>query len=244
MADDEDEDKAEGEPLFEYIKRLETLSGTPRVRVPKEWLDKRGNLFLPPQAIYLVDSEGIPHESADTSGVVRVNSYSIGAGNIRSVQGTFTKNAIGTTGSVVVVPGTNDILYFMYGFVLIGAAHAGAASELRAGITIDNNTSDMTQLHLYDATADVNDQFIFPGLGATSAAGATTMAGVYDRLLAIIPSASLVNQDGGATPLGILPRYIVEYETMADTETFFLALYFYSMNGVACTVAANAGVWA
>lgn len=239
MADDEDEDKTEGEPLFEYIKRLEILAGTARVRVPKRWLDKRGNLFLPPQAIYLVDETGIPHETADTAGRLPV-STGIGEGGIRLATGTFTKNATGTVGTVIVSPGVDDVIYFMYGIITIGAAHAGAASPLHAGIASGNAHTDIRQKHLYDATADADDPFLIPGLGEVVAAGATDMVGPMHPYQAMIAGSNRTTQDGPGA-LGGSARYVIAYETMADTETFLYILYFYSETDTAITTAATLG---
>jgi len=241
LAEDEEVDD---ESLISFISRLEGASGTHRIKVPKRFLDKHGNMFLPPQAVYLVDTEGEVHESADTSGQVPVNTLGIGAGNIRMVSGTFTKDAVGTTGTLTITPAAGDVLYFMYGYVLIGATHAGAASELRAGIAGSPGTSDMLQLHLYDATADAGDNYLIPGIGEVPAAGAVTTAGVYHRMQTMILGADLLNEDGDATALAGAPRYVVQYETMANTEDWFATLYFLSSAGLAVTVTPAAGAWA
>lgn len=68
----EDDDELEGESLANFIARLEAATGTERIRIPKEYLDKYGNMYLPPQAFYLVDSAGGIHEAVDTYGRIKM----------------------------------------------------------------------------------------------------------------------------------------------------------------------------
>lgn len=67
-----EDEEAEGESLADFIRRVEVLTGTARVRVPERSLDRYGNLFLPPRTIYLVDAVGGLHESANTNGFMPV----------------------------------------------------------------------------------------------------------------------------------------------------------------------------
>lgn len=236
---DEDEDKPEGEALTQYQSRLAALTGTENVRVPKRFIDKHGNVILPPQAIYLLDSAGDVHESSDTSGFLKATNYGIGSGTIRRVQAQFAKSATGTTGGVTVTPGTDDVIYFMYGSVIIGGTHAGAASPLYAGISTGTTSAALHQVHLYDATADVDEIFYVPALGEANTGPGVT-SGVYHEFQTMIPSTSLITADEGVSQA---PRYLVEYQTMASTELFDVSLYFYSVNNVAVIAAPIAGTF-
>lgn len=241
MADDEDEDRAKGEPLSEYIRRLETLSGTPRVRVPDKWLDKHGNLFLPPQAIYLVDDLGDIHRSADISGALTVNATGIGSGSIRRVQGTFTKDAVGSVGSLQVVPAVGDLIYFMYGILTIGGTRAGGTDQLYIGISGDDTSADLFQTHVDDAAAAVSEIYYFPSLGQANHDLPQATSGVYHRFQTMIPSISLLNEDNTAAAVVAFPRYLIELAGMANAETFTFALHFLSANNLAVTLVVSDG---
>lgn len=169
--------------------------------------------------------------------------YAIAGGEVRVITGTFTKDASGTLGTLIVTPDADDVLHFMYGIITIGSTHAGAASPLFAGISGGDASAAILQSHLQDATADADEVFRFPGLGAATTAAATT-SGVYHSLQTAIVGANLVNYDGGGSGVTADPRYIVEYATMANLETFEASLYFLSINNTAPTVAVLLGAWA
>ncbi len=233
---DDPPDYLESEALKDFIPRLEAFSGTQRVRVPKEFIDDQGNILLPPTAAYLLDEDGGLHPAVSTNGTLAPSSpYGVASGNFRIVSGTYTKGATGTTGTLTIIPGTDDVIYFMYGHILIGATHAGAASPLTAGIMWDAGTTDPMRYDLYDVTADADETFTIPGIGEVPAAG-ITMGGTYHTLQTAIPSTTVCNYDGGAVALGTGPRYVIEYEIMASGEDWFIALVFFSMLGKAVSV--------
>jgi hypothetical protein len=67
MPDKREERKA-GESLTEYITRLETLSGTRKVRVHPDYIGEGGDLLVKPVVTYSVNSVGTPHPAITTDG--------------------------------------------------------------------------------------------------------------------------------------------------------------------------------
>jgi hypothetical protein len=226
---EEEVDKLEGEALTQYISRLEALTGTERIRVPKEWIDKHGNVLIPPQAIYLVDTSGAVHESADNRGRLPVSSNLIGQGGFRYIQGTYTKGATGTTGLISVLPGTGDILIPMYGAIVAGGTRATSGP---ARFTIGDTTGQDVAILGLEATLAPNEKIYFPGLGelADNPANQFHPATMYQLM---IPSATLQTADVGTAVSNV---FEVTVEDMANTEVFVARLILYSMNDTAPTV--------
>jgi len=164
--------------------------------------------------------------------------YGVGSGMVRTVGGTYTKGATGTTATLWVIPADNDVLYFMYGWILIGAARTGGAALLRAGITLDANTSDRAIIFLNDAGVAANEFFTLPGVGEAMT-GITKTSPVSTPLQGMIPGANYY--DGGDySPASVdNARFFVENEGVANTEDLFIGLSFFSMNNQAPTITAG-----
>lgn len=240
---EEEEDKPEGESLAQYISRLEALTGSERVRVPKQFIDKHGNVILPPSAIYLVDNEGTLHESATTAGNFTSTPYGIAAGGIHRASGTYTKNATGTVGGVFVTPAADDILYFMYGYVLIGAAKAGAGiltCGINADVGLGAPTAEWVQVHLRDGAVNADEIFYFPVIG-TAGTAPLAVSGPPILLTCMIPGANYITDIGATTLIASQPAYHVDLTVMANTEVFYFALHFFSLNNTAPTLTAYEG---
>jgi len=234
---------SEDEPLNEFILRLESFADSQRLRVKKEFIDDEGNILLQPVIPYFVDSGGTPHEPVDTAGLLRNNPHAVGSAGVRYIATTFTKDAVGTTGSVVVTPSGSDILHFLYGIIVIGGVRAGGADQLYAGITGGNDSSDMVQVHLDDAGANVNEIYYLPlstsQLGHDLPQAVTGAGGAQSMMIA---RGTISTEDSGtASPPLLAANYLVELQGMANTETYILALYFLSATNTAMTVTAVGG---
>lgn len=168
-----------------------------------------------------------------------VTSPGIGAGRVRAIQGIFTKNATGTTGGLVVTPAADDVIYFLYGIVVVGATHAGAASPLHAGIAKGNSYTDFMQVHLHDATADVDEVFFIPALGEANT-GPDKTSGAYQQFQMMMPSTTMFTADLGSPGPA---RYVITYQTMANSEELVFQLHFLSMNNQPLTVTPLTGAF-
>jgi hypothetical protein len=140
-----------------------------------------------------------------------------------SVEGTFTKDAVGTDGILTItLPSDDDEAIFMYGTITIGAAKAGGADTMLvvwSGTTVQIESVSMNAsevLNLPTAFADA----------AVAVANSVGMPDVHQLLLT------------GADGLQIT------LAGMANTETYIVRLRFRSKTGAALTVTPTAGAFA
>lgn len=243
----EEQEKPKGESYTNFFTRLESLTDTARIRVPEEYIDEYGNIFLPPHAMYLIDTTGGIHEPVDTSGNLRTSAYTMGpGGHLYSASGTYTKGATGTTGAITVYAAASDIAYFLYGYVQIGGAKA-TAGTLICGLTCNAvNTTDLVVCHLKDTGANASEIFYINGLGE-AATGVTKVGGTTGALLQnMIPGSDHCTAITGTSVIAnTRAKYIVELTDMANTETFAAHLVFLSTTNQSPTTEAQGdGAWA
>jgi hypothetical protein len=172
-----------------------------------------------------------------------VSSPGIGSGGVWLVGGNFTKSAVGTTGGIYITPAADDVLYFMYGYTVIGAARA-TSGQLFAGICGSGTSGFATITFLRDSGVAANEIHNIPGLGEANT-GIEKTAPMATPLQCMIPGVNHVTEHPDATAAADpTVRFVVENEDMANTETFGANLYFFSMTNTQPTVGTTAGTWA
>jgi hypothetical protein len=215
-------ERQEGESWNEFVLRLEAFSDTQQLRVPKKQISPKSDVEVEIVGIYGVDAGGTPHELVGTNGFMKMDTFSA---TVMTVEGTFTKDAVGTTGAVGVIPASGDELMLMYGAVIIGAARATTTGDFQVDIA---NTGDDFLSRLFEVTGAVSadERFLpFPFLGTATASAAA------------LPSSTDINQ----MRITGTDKLLITLLTMANTETFDFRLRLLSKNGVDPTLEATAG---
>jgi hypothetical protein len=169
--------------------------------------------------------------------------FMLTGGGVWLVGGNFTKSAVGTTGGIYITPAADDVLYFMYGYTVIGAARA-TSGQLFAGICGSGTSGFATITFLRDSGVAANEIHNIPGLGEANT-GIEKTAPMATPLQCMIPGVNHVTEHPDATAAADpTVRFVVENEDMANTETFGANLYFFSMTNTQPTVGTTAGTWA
>jgi hypothetical protein len=215
---------ATGETLVNYIRRrLEVLTGTERVRVPKDHEDGQSNVILAVRGTYLLDDEGNVHESADTSGNRIVRSWP--DGSTVQLTGTFTKSGAGA-GTVTVTPAAGDECIIMIGKVTVGAVRAGGADSMTVAIN-DSTVTNLSQLALLDM--NVNDVLNLPTAFADAAVALGADTGLPTQYQLMIDTNHALS---------------FSLAGMANAEVFTVTMTFRSLTGTVPTAVGSGGTWA
>lgn len=212
---------------------------------PRAFLERLDGLYVRPVVslqggITVDDKPGTFIIDAKNRLEVVSSPYGIGSAGGKTYSGTFTKNATGAVGTITVTPHVDDILYFMYGYVLIGPDRA-AGGLIHAGISGDPNISDRCVEFLRDAAVAANEIFNIPGLGAP-ATGVSTTVGPYTPMLCMMLGDNHSTEIGDTSTISTTGQsFFLSDGSMANTETYTFFLSFLSINNVDPTVVVGEG---
>ena len=216
------------ESADEYAARLFGAADTQRLRVPRRYRDREGNVIVHVTEIVGVDTDGTPHALVDTSGNFVGGSasaprYNWPAGTTVEINGTFTKSGAGL-GYVDITPASNDQLIFMYGVFRSNTKATAGNMELQLV-----NGTQICYVYGRDSVS-ANEENHYPGTGNAASQNNNYTAG-YDEWTRLLDSNT---SDFMRARLA----------NMANAETFKLILRFRSLLGTAPSTAATGGTWA
>lgn len=206
--------------LKEWLDFLLDTDEPDSVKRLDEPLHKGSSITIKPRVVAGVDEDGIFHPLVDTDGFLKVENAGF-LGTIVTANNTFTKDAIGTTGIVQIIPATGDELKLLYGNITIGPGRTTTTGDLILDI---GSSAVITRLIRIEAAVSASETFFLPSPGEAVAAGNMASSNNPEQM-----------RMSPTEPLQITLL------TMANTELFNFNFRLLSKNGVDPNIAAVGG---